>query len=77
MEIEASSTQDAQVILIANYLETEQVCRTTATTFTNFCNTKSIVEMITLGGDAELELVDSLDLSFKGVVFSVRPPKKS
>ena len=33
--------------------------------------------MITLGGDAELELVDSLDPFTEGVVFSVRPPKKS
>ena len=34
-------------------------------------------QMITLGGDAELELVDSLDPFFEGVVSSVRPPKKS
>lgn len=34
-------------------------------------------QMITLGGDAELELVDSLDPFSEGVVFSVRPPKKS
>lgn len=33
--------------------------------------------MITLGGDAELELVDTLDPFSEGVVFSVRPPKKS
>ena len=33
--------------------------------------------MITLGGDAELELVDSLDPFTEGIVFSVRPPKKS
>lgn len=32
--------------------------------------------MITLGGDAELELEDSLD-PFEGIRFSVRPPKKS
>jgi DNA repair ATPase RecN len=30
-----------------------------------------------LGGDAELELVDSLDPFAEGIVFSVRPPKKS
>lgn len=35
------------------------------------------MQMITLGGDAELELVDSLDPFSEGVVFSVRPPKKS
>ena len=35
------------------------------------------IQMITLGGDAELELVDSLDPFSEGVVFSVRPPKKS
>lgn len=33
--------------------------------------------MITLGGDAELEMVDSMDPFSEGVVFSVRPPKKS
>jgi structural maintenance of chromosome 4 len=33
--------------------------------------------MITLGGDAELELVDSLDPFSEGIVFSVRPPRKS
>ena len=30
-----------------------------------------------MGGDAELELLDSLDPFSEGVVFSVRPPKKS
>ena len=34
-------------------------------------------QMITLGGDAELELVDTLDPFSEGIVFSVRPPKKS
>jgi len=38
---------------------------------------KEIYRMITLGGDAELELVDSLDPFSEGIVFSVRPPKKS
>lgn len=33
--------------------------------------------MITLGGDAELELVDSLDPFSEGIALSVRPPKKS
>ena len=33
--------------------------------------------MITLGGDAELELVDSLDPFSEGILFTVRPPKKS
>ena len=33
--------------------------------------------MITLGGDAELELVDSLDPFSEGIVLSVRPPRKS
>lgn len=39
--------------------------------------TEIMMQMITLGGDAELELVDSLDPFSEGVVFSVRPPKKS
>ena len=58
---------------------------------------KEMYQMITLGGDAELELVDSLDpftegifllrnscagytyiaFDFPGIIFSVRPPKKS
>ncbi|XP_075239015.1 structural maintenance of chromosomes protein 4-like [Convolutriloba macropyga] len=38
---------------------------------------KEMYQMITLGGDAELELVDSLDPFSEGVVFSVRPLKKS
>jgi structural maintenance of chromosome 4 len=38
---------------------------------------KEMYQMITLGGDAELELIDSLDPFSEGVSFSVRPPKKS
>ena len=38
---------------------------------------KEIYQMITLGGDAELEFVDSLDPFSEGIIFSVRPPKKS
>lgn len=34
-------------------------------------------QMITLGGNAELELVDSLDPFSEGIIFSVMPPKKS
>lgn len=30
-----------------------------------------------MGGNAELELVDSLDPFSEGIVFSVMPPKKS
>uniref|UniRef100_A0A8D1A596 Structural maintenance of chromosomes protein n=2 Tax=Sus scrofa TaxID=9823 RepID=A0A8D1A596_PIG len=38
---------------------------------------KENYQMLTLGGDAELELVDSLDPFAEGIMFSVRPPKKS
>lgn len=38
---------------------------------------KEMYQMMTLGGDAELELIDSLDPFSEGVVLSVRPPKKS
>ncbi|CAH8625385.1 unnamed protein product [Schistosoma margrebowiei] len=38
---------------------------------------KEMYQMITQGGDAELELIDSLDPFTEGIVFSVRPPKKS
>lgn len=38
---------------------------------------KEIYQTITLGGNAELELVDSLDPFSEGIIFSVMPPKKS
>ena len=38
---------------------------------------KETYQALTLGGDAELELIDSLDPFNEGVVFSVRPLKKS
>lgn len=38
---------------------------------------KEMYQMITQGGDAELELVDSLDPFTEGILFSVRPPRKS
>ncbi len=38
---------------------------------------KEMYQMLTLGGDAELELVDTLDPFSEGIAFSVRPPKKS
>merc|ERR1719506_1068457 len=38
---------------------------------------KEMYQMITMGGDAELELVDTLDPFSEGIHFSVRPPKKS
>ncbi|CDR93873.1 SMC family, C-terminal domain containing protein, putative [Babesia bigemina] len=38
---------------------------------------KEIYQSITLGGDAELELVDSTDPFTEGILFSVRPARKS
>ncbi|KAE8234564.1 hypothetical protein CF326_g388 [Tilletia indica] len=38
---------------------------------------KEMYQTITLGGNAELELVDSLDPFSEGIIFSVMPPKKS
>ncbi len=38
---------------------------------------KTMYQLITLGGNAELELVDSLDPFSEGILFSVMPPKKS
>ena len=37
---------------------------------------KEMYQMITLGGDAELELVDSLNLFTEGIVFSVKASQK-
>ncbi|KAH7393955.1 RecF/RecN/SMC [Phaeosphaeria sp. MPI-PUGE-AT-0046c] len=38
---------------------------------------KEMYQMITMGGNAELELVDTLDPFSEGIAFSVMPPKKS
>lgn len=38
---------------------------------------KEIYQMLTLGGDADLELVDTQDPFSEGITFSVRPPGKS
>lgn len=38
---------------------------------------KEMYQMITMGGNAELELVDSMDPFSEGIIFSVMPPKKS
>ena len=38
---------------------------------------KEMYRMITLEGDAELEFVDSIDPFSEGIIFNVRPPKKS
>ncbi|KAJ3272143.1 hypothetical protein HDV01_005908 [Terramyces sp. JEL0728] len=38
---------------------------------------KEMYQIITMGGNAELELVDSMDPFSEGVLFSVMPPKKS
>lgn len=38
---------------------------------------KEMYQMITQGGNAELDLVDTMDPFSEGVMFSVRPPRKS
>ncbi|KAL3284056.1 hypothetical protein HHI36_018225 [Cryptolaemus montrouzieri] len=38
---------------------------------------KEVYQMITVGGDADFELIDSFDPFTEGIQFSVRPPKKS
>ncbi|XP_004933572.1 structural maintenance of chromosomes protein 4 [Bombyx mori] len=60
----------------------EQLRKKRSTDFLSGFNTitmklKEMYQMITLGGDAELELVDSLDPFSEGIIFSVRPPNKS
>ena len=45
--------------------------------FTIKMKLKEIYRMLTLGGDAELEQVDSLDPFSEGILYSVRPPRKS
>lgn len=40
-------------------------------------NLKEMYQMLTLGGDAELELVDTLDPFSEGIILSIRPPRKS
>ncbi|KAK1937621.1 SMC family, C-terminal domain containing protein [Babesia divergens] len=60
----------------------EQLCLKRKTEFlSNFAiiatKLKEMYQAITLGGDAELELVDSTDPFTEGIMFSVRPAKKS
>jgi len=38
---------------------------------------KEMYQMLTMGGDAELELVDTFDPFSEGLQFSVRPPRKA
>lgn len=38
---------------------------------------KEMYQMITFGGDAELELVDTYDPFSEGIVLNIRPPKKT
>lgn len=38
---------------------------------------KEIYQLLTMGGNAELELVDSLDPFSEGILYSVMPPRKS
>ncbi|WVQ75201.1 hypothetical protein IAR50_004812 [Cryptococcus sp. DSM 104548] len=38
---------------------------------------KEMYQMITMGGNAEIELIDSMDPFSEGVVLSIMPPKKS
>ena len=38
---------------------------------------REVYRLLTNGGDAALELVDSLDPFSEGVQFTVRPPKKT
>lgn len=38
---------------------------------------KEMYQLITMGGNAELELVDTMDPFAEGILFSVMPPKKS
>ncbi|ETB56879.1 hypothetical protein YYC_05245 [Plasmodium yoelii 17X] len=41
------------------------------------CKLKEMYQMIAIGGDAELEIIDSSEIFNEGILFSVRPPKKS
>lgn len=57
-------------------------CTRFVRTVENICFAKQLIlslspQMITLGGNAELELYDSADPFSEGILFSVMPPKKS
>ncbi|KAI8873183.1 RecF/RecN/SMC protein [Ramicandelaber brevisporus] len=63
------------------YNEHEKLCTQRRTEFMDgfvriSAKLKEMYLVLTLGGNAELELVDTLD-PFAGVVFSVQPPRKS
>ena len=73
---EATSARDAQRTIVDS-LQSRRLSEFLAGFSAITLKLKEMYQMITLGGDAELELVDSLDPFREGLVFSVRPSKKS
>lgn len=77
-----SELSDLESILSMKRQEYESLCNQRHSIFmTGFREIsqrlKEMYQLITMGGNAELELVDSLDPFSEGVIFSVMPPKKS
>ena len=76
-ELEAATSQRDEARLSYDDLRKKRLDEFMAGFNTISLKLKEMYQMITMGGDAELELVDSLDPFSEGILFSVRPPKKS
>lgn len=78
-QAELNVLEEERTLLREQY---ESLTRTRLDTFmTGFrtieAHLKATYELLTMGGNAELELVDSLDPFSEGILFSVMPPRKS
>ena len=76
-EMEAVCSTRDEVRKALEFLRQERLGMFLAGFNTISLKVKEMYQMLTLGGDAELELVDTTDPFAKGISFSVRPPKKT
>ncbi|KZV74095.1 RecF/RecN/SMC protein [Peniophora sp. CONT] len=81
-EVRVKELDDATAARDAQKAHYDALCKHRFDTFMKGFNEisnklKEMYQMITLGGNAELELVDSMDPFSEGIIFSVMPPKKS
>ena len=76
-ELEQLNAKRDEVRKALEFLRQERLSMFMAGFNTITLKVKEMYQMLTLGGDAELELVDTTDPFAKGISFSVRPPKKT
>jgi structural maintenance of chromosome 4 len=76
-EMETVSAKREEIRRALEFLRTERLSMFMAGYNVIALKVKEMYQMLTLGGDAELELVDTTDPFSKGISFSVRPPRKT